>query len=228
MEKRLLECFERLNFRVDNFLHQLDTIAAKIKSFEEKIDMLEVGMRKIDRSIEQLKRKSKLRNIILYNVPSESGENHAQLMSKVMEIFKSFLDIVIKPEDITFIQRVGSPKPNKHPSLHPPVRIRFESQSIKTLVSKRLANFRTSPFNASDDFTKEMLHQRKLLYPRMMEARRNGQHAVLKNDSLFINGKKLITVSECPNLHGNSSSSSDHETSPVRRNPEKCRKTRKK
>ena len=70
-----------------------------------------------------------------------------------------------------------------------PTVVKFKDTSSKMTVKKSLrqVNLFHTPYNVTEQFPKEIRERRKQLVPVMMQARKDGNKAVLVRDKLYIN-----------------------------------------
>lgn len=121
-----------------------------------------------------------------YSAKVVQGENCVGL---VHDFCKNVLKIE-DPESSILIDRahrVGSRSVGKtRPIVAKLVRTK-DKEFIKQ--ASKIADLRSSDFRVADQFPQEVLARRKELIPKMVDARKNGNKAVLVRDKLYINNK---------------------------------------
>lgn len=83
------------------------------------------------------------------------------------------------------VHRFGKRTPGKRR----PIVARFIHYKDLRLVLERAPYLRDTPYGISEQFPKIVEEKRKVLYPVLKQAKRNGKNASLVRDKLFINGK---------------------------------------
>ena len=63
---------------------------------------------------------------------------------------------------------------------------------IKTMVLRDAKYLRGTGFGISEDYSERVRKERDFLKPHMMEARRQGHHAVLRFDKLVVDGRVVL------------------------------------
>ncbi len=186
----IIEKLDKLDV-VDDLVNLMKIVQEKIDNLAKKVATLEVKNSLLGRNVHALRSSTKRHNIILYNVEESPTESNDDLKRKVTEIVTETTKVQLQDSDICRVRRIGN---ELTAGTTRPVRIEFDSLTKKMSVASNFSEFKSTKFNASLDYTTDVLKKRKMLTPKMHEARRKGSHAILVGAYLYINGKRLITA----------------------------------
>lgn len=79
-----------------------------------------------------------------------------------------------------------------------PIVARFLYHKDLELVLQNAWQLKGTPFGISQQFPAEIINERKKLYPKMKEAKREQREVVLVRDKLYIDGQRFIPPTETP------------------------------
>lgn len=129
----------------------------------------------------------------------------------------------MKLEDITThhfedIHRLGKPTGNNIR----PVRVELITKKVKKNILKNAKLLKNSRIFIEEDFTREVLEERKILKPHFLQARNKGHKVSLNQNVLYINGEKytaqdLVTDTDEVDKINDNAADNELPTAEVRR-----------
>lgn len=183
-----------------------DKIEQKLKHMEDKVEKLMEAVRKQEEVIlnlqqqelinvekfrrlelhnERSQQEKRENNVCIHGIPEEPTEN---LNSRVIDLLRSKVEIIISDYNIAACYRVGKRDPTKHK----PIILKLVNKDIKQKILKNSIKLKGSGVFISDDLT---TFRRKLL----MEARASlgSKNVRTFNGVIYANlGGKYSTISE--------------------------------
>ncbi|XP_072558394.1 uncharacterized protein [Paramormyrops kingsleyae] len=173
---------------------QVETLAAEnaslrgsVKSLTENVTNLKEENKKIKETVIDLQARSMRDNLVFSGIP-ESAEEDAEIMVKTF--IKTHLKL---PEDtvesICFdrVHRLGAKRPG---ALRPrPIVAKFGNFKQKQQVKSRGRELKGTDFGVNDQFPKEILERRKVLFPIRRSSIQKGSRAVIAVDRLYVDGQ---------------------------------------
>lgn len=165
MEKQTIIIFEKMNEKLEPLIEDNKIMKIKIEKLEQKIEYLE--------------REKKKNNILFFGL-EEKEKSSLELFQTVQEIIKEDLKIILEPNDISNIHRIGIEKENKIR----PVLIVFANVWKRSQILKTKRNLKE--VYVTVDFPKEVLEKRRELRPKLIEERAKGNFAYIKYDQLIV------------------------------------------
>jgi hypothetical protein len=136
---------------------------------------------RLNHEIVDIRAHSMCNNLMFYNIP-EQNETPENCIAKVYNILENNLQIESATSTILIerAHRIGKPRPIVAKFLKFP-----DKESIKS-SSKKLKG---TDLGISDQFPKEIVEKRKVLYPILKKAKDDGHKVKLTKDQLYINGQ---------------------------------------
>lgn len=167
MDNKLSEVMGELrDTKVEN-----EVMRKQIKMQEEKIASLERDIRR--------------KNLVIKGIPDNESEHFEQTTEKVAKICET-LGVDFKPEnDLDEARRLGRPATDKQR----PVLLKLTTMNKKMEILAKTRALKGTNIWIDEDFPKDIQEERKLLIPKLKEARSKGHKAQLKYNKLIINGK---------------------------------------
>lgn len=156
-----------------------EEIDLAVSALQNKISSLENQSSKLKKRVLQLERKTRKNNIIIFGVSAEE----AFLWETVIGIFKNTLQIEILESDINDLYRIGKPNDNNIR----PITVEFISYQKKLLVLKNSKKLKGTNIFIAKDLCWEDQEANKVLTIYKNEARRKGDIAYIKGQSLIVN-----------------------------------------
>lgn len=194
--------------KVDNLAERLDQAISKSEKAERKIDDIEIRMNTYEQEIEKLKRALKVsseknqelserltsneeysrrENLIFDGVSQSNGENCALKIKKILSEKMGVLDT----ENIKF-QRIHRMPFKVTPQ---PIIVRFLMYSDRDRVWNQRKELKGSNIFIREDYSNEVVNNRKKLFPIMKRAQELGHNAYLSRDKLVIDKRHYTTKS---------------------------------
>lgn len=135
-------------------------------------------------------------HVVLHGLTSQCEETDDELIDKVSYIFQEVLHIDISRyiEEITFIGKGGTRRPLK---------IELRNKRLRKHILLNSSYFREVGLSVTEYLTEPELKQRRELIQALQKARKSGQHAIIKNNKLMINGRQSSETDhrdELPNM----------------------------
>lgn len=200
-----------------------------IQEMNKTINMLEINNKTLQNEIEELKKcvmQSKVsqpinnlddhkykedscKKVVLHGLTYNYWETEHELYDHVINIFQDVVNINLVPyiEDIT---RIGRKGPNK------PIIIELLSKKVTKFILNNQYLFKNTGLSISEFLNPESLKKRQLLRENLRRARKSGHHAIIRNNTLLVDGK------ECTELCMNMSDTNlglEAQTDHVEKNP---------
>lgn len=175
-----------------------------ITQLKESITEIKKSHEDVKRTVTELDRDKRRKNVILFGIKDEF-DNYWDLEKFVIALFNDKLQVNINPTDLDFIRRLGKNNGNNSR----PILVGLVQFRTKLLLLQSSGNFRGTNMSISEDYPKEVLEIRKILRPKLVEARRDGKYAVIKYDKLIIRDnyndgpKKKRVLANSPTLPPN-------------------------
>lgn len=202
----------------------------KLGSFNETIEHLQQKIQNQDDTICTLQRKvleqeiaEKKRNLILYNIV-ENEKSKEELVSSIIDLIGTKLNIDISKKDIDFLYRIGKKNNNKRPIV-----IGLTTLALKETILRNKNSLNEDNIRISEDFPETIREKRRELTPVVNSLYEKGFKVHMIRDQLIVNGEKwsLEKAIETVNGLSNKRSSSDlspPETQPTNHKKEKLTK----
>ena len=168
-------------------LHQrIRVLESKIKSGNTSISQIPTNneIRELQESVIDLQCRSMKNNLIFTNLAEQPTED---VEIKLRTFIFEKLGIEHKIE-IGNVHRFGK-RYNDRPR---PIVARFLYHKDLRMVLDQATWLKNTPFGIHQQFPKPIEDKRRKLYPVLKDAKRQGKHAVLVRDKLFINGSQYF------------------------------------
>jgi len=176
-------------------LLRADMETSRVKTVTEIKDLINTVDQKIvniDQRVSAQEREQRKRNLIVFGIKEDHDLQPEELEELMCEIITVKLGVQVTVSDIDVIRRIGKPLSNKPR----PVLLGLISFNLKLKVLKNAYKLKGVNIFIAEDYPKEVIATRKLLYPKMIEARREGRFAVIKYDKLIIKDKTTLVSNE--------------------------------
>ncbi|CAH2092405.1 unnamed protein product [Euphydryas editha] len=183
MRKQTAELTESLTKSI------MEEIDKKLTPIIEENEKQKQKICNLEKEIEFLKREKRSNNIIIFGL-EESEKSTSELFQNVKENFRRDLNIIIEENGINKLYRLGKGKNGNKPR---PVLCSFVNGWKKDEIMKNRKSLKK--IYISEDYSKEVLEKRKALRPQLLEEKKKGNIAFLKNDKLIIREHNITTDS---------------------------------
>jgi hypothetical protein len=192
--ERLRQDFDHKNKEIvsqqEVFNNELQRTNLKIKELEKENATIKSQLRDIQTSLTNKQNvnsrgEESQKKFIIYGLDEFYGESESDIIQRIDCMFRDILNININGF-IETVKRIGK-KGNRRPLI-----IELISKRMKTYVLDNAFCFKNSGYAVSEVLDTETLKKRKILREHLYKARRDGKHAVLRNNRLFVNGAEFI------------------------------------
>lgn len=182
---------ERIETKIDTFQKELQNVKQENIRLKEENKELCTKITEQENRIEILERESRKKKIIVKGIQETEEESELILKEKIRKMLQK-IEIPINMETETWeVRRIGRIfQDRKTPR---PIIIEFASWNKKMEVLKAAKKLKGSDIWISEDYTKQVQQQRKILIGHMKEARSKGYRANISYNKLIINGEYYNT-----------------------------------
>ena len=171
------ELIKGLEFRCKKLEDELEVSRNATKCMAEE-------MKRLSTRVTHLDTYSRRSNLIFYGIMQNDGEN---CETKLREFVKNTLKLHGAYEmDIERCHRLGGRKPQ-------PMICRFTRFKDREAVWAAKSHLKSTKFTMKEDFPQETIQKRKILFPIMINARKQNKFAELREDKLVID-RKVYTI----------------------------------
>lgn len=186
--------FQAMRESLEFSQQQVISLAAENKTLRESVKSLTEGLNQLSKDNKYLKgtvldlqARSMRDNLVFSGIPEQAEEDPEKT---VVEFITKHLKLPTETvKNITF-QRVHRLGGKKSDSGRPrPIVAKFDHFKQKMLVKSRGRELRGTHFGVNDQFPKEILDRRRVLFPIRKKFLDEGCRAVVAVDKLFINGQ---------------------------------------
>lgn len=175
-----------------------------LQEINNTINVLEIESKKMQTQIEELKKhmtypkdssftnylggekdhkhKDDCKKIVLHGLPFNYWETENELCDRVVNIFEDVTNIHLLPY-IDDLVRIGRKSTNR------PIVIELVTKKVTKFLLENKYLFKDTGLSISEYLTPELLKKRKQLRESLRRARKEGHHAVIKNNTLIVDGK---------------------------------------
>lgn len=130
------------------------------------------------------------KKIILYGLPENEYETEYELHDRIIYIFRDLLNVDL----LGYIEEVGRVgKPGRLRKMRP-VYVELISKRMTKYVIQNSRCFKNTNLVLSKFLDSSELETRKVLREKLLRARENGSHAVIRNNKLIVNGVYVPTM----------------------------------
>ncbi|KOB70050.1 putative endonuclease-reverse transcriptase [Operophtera brumata] len=160
--------------RTSTLMNEQKTIKEQIVCIDKKIENIE----------EQLYNLNSSKKIVLFGLAEDYYETENYLYDQVSRAFQEIMNININPY-IEEIKRIGKRGHNR------PLAIELISKRMTKYILENAREFKNTGLSAGIFMDGNKLQERNELRKHLVLARKNGDHAIIRNDKLIINGKEF-------------------------------------
>lgn len=123
--------------------------------------------------------------MVVFGIPAESEETEDMLKERVLtEVFANKLEVQCK--SVGRIHRIGKPGRNR------PVIVYFQDYNEKQKIISNARKLKGTDISVQNDYSKETLRKRKLLWDSAKDEKRHGKKVNLVHDVLFVDRDKFV------------------------------------
>ncbi|XP_065642227.1 uncharacterized protein LOC136073885 [Hydra vulgaris] len=170
IENDLRDFKESLNFQETTIMEKINKIT---KRYEKEINNL-------NKKTLDLENQSRRNNLRLDGIFEKPNENWNECENAVKEMFKKQLKIS-NEIIIERAHRIGQPKEDKKPRT---IVLKLLNFQDKTKILNATKNLRGTGIYVNEDFAKETMESRRMLWEEVKKLRLEGKYAVIKYDKI--------------------------------------------
>lgn len=191
-----------------------------IQEINKTIYILEIENKKLQNEIQELKKymiqtkdsqsakyledhKTSCKKIVMHGLVYNYWETEHELYERVVNIFRDVMNVNL----VTYIDdliRIGRKRSNR------PIVIELLSKKVTKSILDNKYLFKNTGLAISEFLNPEALKKRKQLTERLCTARKEGHHAVIKNNILLIDGVECTELCiNTPSQHNSQANTSD-------------------
>uniref|UniRef100_A0A1Y1K306 Uncharacterized protein n=1 Tax=Photinus pyralis TaxID=7054 RepID=A0A1Y1K306_PHOPY len=200
MEESNMEKIENMFAEIANKLTGMDDKFERLinenTAMKEQNRLMKEKILHQDRKIDSLEREIRRKNIIIKGVEDIINERAEDTRDKVTKLMQDIGVEMDEKNDIDEIRRIGKFK-NQYKR---PIIIKLTSGMKKTQILHSSKNLKGSNIWIDEDYSREILEERKMLIPHMKEAKQKGYKTQMKYNKLIINGE-MYGIEELSSSH---------------------------
>ena len=163
-------------FKKCDFSSSIRELQASLKDVKEKVHRMEG-------KIDYLENQSRRNNIVLHGL-EEADKETWEVTEHIVRSAVAQIGIELVDADIERAHRVGRNRGGKRPIV-----CRLSHYKLKILIMRDAKYLRGTGIFIAEDFSEKVRREREYMRGHMMEARRQGCHAVLQFNKLIIDGR---------------------------------------
>lgn len=183
--EEIKEMFESISGKLQTMDGKLSEVIEELKDIKLENEVMKKQIKNQETKIASLEREVRRRNLVFKGVPEKEKEGIEETMENTVKICQS-LGVNVNPAiDIDEVRRLGRPEAGKQR----PILLKVTTTNRKREILKKAKGLKGSDIWIDEDYPKEIQEERKLLIPKLKEARSKGHKAQLKYNKLIIDNK---------------------------------------
>ncbi|XP_061724979.1 uncharacterized protein LOC133530935 [Cydia pomonella] len=172
-------------------LQVIDKLDARLVLIEQKQTNLENKLELQENQIEQIERRLRQRNIVLFGL-EEQERSYFDLETNVLRTINNTMQVQCYETDIESVRRLGKKGGNVRPVI-----ITFATLGRKIQVLRKKKSLEGTNYYIKEDFTGKVLEKRKELQEEAKKERDKGNKVIIRQDKLIILKNKDISSQNC-------------------------------
>lgn len=176
-----------LRAEVSEIKKNFETQNERFKIIENKVSNLEETNRKLELRLNNVEKKLKRNNVIIFGLYED---NNIPLIELVRKFFVEKLNVSLEQTDLNDAYRIGSKQTNGNQR---PVIVELLSKHKKKEVFNNVKLLKNTKYSIADDLSEKERKERKILYEHHVAARTKGYPTKIFRNRLEINGKTYTT-----------------------------------
>lgn len=177
--------FEVINRNMQAMDGKLTQVIEELKKTKQENIQLRERVEKQEGKIESLEREIRKKNLVLRGVEENEREGSGETVDKVAQVVKAMGVGMEVQQDIDEVRRIGKPRDG----VIRPILLKLTTINKKWEILGQSKKLRGTDIWVDEDYTKEVIEERKILYPQVKMARENGHRAFIKHNKLIIDGE---------------------------------------
>lgn len=222
INKAIQKLKEEIQQQTNGLYKQNDLIKSDLKKVNTEIEQLKKENLKLKNEIQELETKFKTpgiihyeqdnsKKIVIYGFDEYHNEPENDLNFRIVQMFHELynIDLTGYIEDTKRIGKYVNRNNNSRPLI-----LELLSKKMVKYIIRNSHNCHGTRISISEYLDKTAQRERKAMREKMLMARKNGQHAVIHNNQLYIEGK----IQKIQNTHNNTDTSPNRSHGPMNMN----------
>lgn len=177
--------FASINANMQAMDGKLTDVVNELRDIKMENEAMKRQIKVQETKIANLEREVRRKNLIIRGIPDDEDEDPRQTKEKIFKICET-LGVDVKSEtDVDEARRIGKPVADRQR----PVLLKLTTANKKMEILRETKRLKGSEIWIDEDYPKDILEERKLLIPKLKEARNKGHRAQLRYNKLIINGE---------------------------------------
>ncbi|KAG7313132.1 hypothetical protein JYU34_000221 [Plutella xylostella] len=179
-QKKTEENIKSLNEKIEHIEHEREKLQRQV---QELYNTKNEDLTSVKNDITKCKEKEYSKKIVVHGIRDSYNENKHMLEETVSRAMYDIMNINIHGhiEDIRRIGKRGQCRP---------IEIELISKRMITYILEHAEQFKNAGLSVTPFLDEETLKERKRLSELLRTARKNNHHAVIRHNTLFIDGKE--------------------------------------
>lgn len=184
---------EKIQIEQTEIKQNIDLIDQKIMQIDSRCHKFQMDSEKLQKEIQKLKENTHQMEtnenydkiFVLHGLPINYWETEEDLIGKISNIFYEILELDISGyiDEISYIGRKGTNKP---------IKIELINKRMTKYILENSIYFKGTGLSVTEYLSKPALQERRHMIQALQSARKNGNHAIIRNNKLFVNGKETL------------------------------------
>lgn len=183
MEK-IQDMFEHINNSIHAMDGKLAQVINELKEAKLENSKLKKRIEKQEEKMNSLEREVRRKNLIIRGIEDKDKEASEETREKVVKVMETLGVQIDAKYDIDDIRRMGKSRNG----IERPILLRLTTGNKKDEIIKQSNKLKGTDIWIDEDYPKEIIEERKLLFPKLKEARQKGYKAFIKYNKLVVNG----------------------------------------
>ncbi|EDO32578.1 predicted protein [Nematostella vectensis] len=154
-------------------------------ALEQRMKELEAKSKSDHAELLDLRTRSMRNNLLLFNIPEKDGENPHEVLVNTMKVEMKLQNV--DAVELERVHRIGNSKTSSRPLV-----AKFLRFQDRERVGKNAHALKGTNIGIAEQFPKEIAHERKVLYPIMKKAKKDGHKVHMVLEKLYINGQRYF------------------------------------
>ncbi|XP_074041809.1 uncharacterized protein [Leptinotarsa decemlineata] len=182
MFAEIQESNKLINQNIKEIKNDLKNLTTKIVEVNQRIVKIETEDFSLKEKLKIAERKLRRNNIIIFGIPEEEQDP----LNYFKTIIEKNLEVTLEETEVDTIKRIGLPSNNKPK----PVILELVRNLKKAEIFNKVTKFKGTGLSITNNLNKEDREEQRFLYHQLRSARQNHHQAVLKGNTLIVNGEK--------------------------------------
>lgn len=191
----ITELRQDLDYKTNTLTAQNDQRKQEIENINKKLEKLQTENENLKKEIRKLAtetsrvpniQENNCRKIVLYGFADYYKEHESSLHDRLIELFRDIVNIDVSGyiEDLYRLGRPARPK-------NRPLVIEFISKRMTKYIINNSGCFQGTGLFVSEFLDANARKHRAQMREKLFQARKNGLHAIIRNNQLYIDGKLI-------------------------------------